>query len=122
LWLAPEPFLTQALLLVNCRTICAYYVVFKGEQPGVYISWAECSKHVLGYGGAVLKKYNSYEETMTAFNSAINSISTSNPTSTPSAISYKTMVIFFPLCSAVCDVDQAEEVQWLQLLVSNCNL
>ena len=29
---------------------------------------------------------------------------------------------FFPLCSAVCHVDQAEEVQWLQLLVSNCNL
>ena len=102
--------------------MCALYVVFKGEQPGVYTSWAECSKHVLGYRGAVHKKYSSYEEAMATFNSTINSISTSNPASTPTAISYKTVVIFFPLCSAVCHVDQAEEVQWLQLLVSNCNL
>jgi hypothetical protein len=74
------------------------------------------------------KKYSSYDEAMDAFNSTINSVSTSKPSSsvtepasTPSDISYKYVVIFF-LCSGVCDVDQAEEVQWLQHLVSNCNL
>ena len=100
-WLAPKPILTEALLLVNCRTMCAWYVVFKGEQPGVYTSWAECSKYVLGYCGAMHKKYNSYEKAMAAFNSTINSISTSNSTSTPTAIGYKTVVIFF-LCALLC--------------------
>ena len=110
-WLALEPILTEALLLVNCRTMCVWYVVFKGEQPGVYTSWAECSKHVLGYRGAVHKKYSSYEEAMATFNSTINSISTSNPTSTPSAINYKTVVIFF-LCALLC-------AMWIKL--KKCN-
>ena len=100
-WLAPEPILIEALLLVNCRTMCAWYVIFKGEQPGIYTSWAECSKHVLGYHGAMHKKYSSYEEGMAAFNSTINSISTSNPASTPTVISCKTVVIFF-LCALLC--------------------
>jgi len=66
-----------------------------GKQPGVYTSWAECSEYVLGYSGSV-HKYSSYDEAMAAFNSPINSTSTSS-----SAISYKTVVIFF-LCALVC--------------------
>ena len=94
--------------------MCAWYVIFKGEQPGVYTSWAECSKHVLGYHGAMHKKYSSYEEGMAAFNSTINSISTSNPASTPTAISYKTVVILF-LCALLC-------AMWIKLKKCNgCN-
>jgi ribonuclease HI len=88
--------------------MCAWYVVFKRKQPGVYTSWAKCSEHVLGYRGAMHKKYNSYEEAMTIFNSTINSISTSKlcsfvtePGSTPFAISYKQYGDFF-LCALVC--------------------
>ena len=91
--------------------MCAWYVFFKGEQPSVYTSWAECSKHVLGYRGAVHKKYSSYEEAMATFNSTINSISTSNPASTPTAISYKTVVILF-LCALLC-------AMWIKL--KKCN-
>ena len=91
--------------------MCAWYVVFKGEQPSVYTSWTKCSKYVLGYRGAMHKKYSYYEEAMVAFNSTINSISTSNPASTPTAISYKTVVILF-LCAQLC-------AMWIKL--KKCN-
>ena len=102
--------------------MCVWYVVFKGKQSNVYTSWAECSEHVLGYRGVVHKKYGSYDEAMAAFNSTINLISTSKPSSsviklasTPSAISYKTVVIVF-LCALVC-------VMWIKLNKCNdCNI
>lgn len=35
-----------------------YYVVWQGNQPGIYDSWAECEKQIKGVTGA---KYKSYE-------------------------------------------------------------
>ncbi len=35
-----------------------YYVVWQGNQPGIYDSWAECEKQIKGVAGA---KYKSYE-------------------------------------------------------------
>ena len=35
-----------------------YYVVWQGNRPGVYDSWAECEKQIKGVAGA---KYKSYE-------------------------------------------------------------
>lgn len=35
-----------------------YYVVWTGNQPGVYDNWAECEKQIKGVAGA---KYKSYE-------------------------------------------------------------
>jgi viroplasmin and RNaseH domain-containing protein len=67
------------MLLVNYRKMCAWYVVFKGENPGIYTSWAQCSEQVLWYKGAVHKKYSSYEEAVHDFNSTINSIPSSEP-------------------------------------------
>ena len=35
-----------------------YYVVWQGNQPGIYDSWAECERQIKGVAGA---KYKSYE-------------------------------------------------------------
>lgn len=40
-----------------------YYVVWQGNQPGVYDSWAECEKQIKGVAGA---KYKSYESRILA--------------------------------------------------------
>ena len=60
-----------------CSTMSGWYVVFKGKVPGIYSSWAECSEQVLNFKGNVHKKYSSYEQALEAFNSTINSISSS---------------------------------------------
>jgi viroplasmin and RNaseH domain-containing protein len=100
--------------------MCAWYVVFIGKQPDVYTSWAECSEHVLGVCGAVHKKYSSYAKAMVAFNSTINSMSSSKPFSslsvtengaTTSPMSYRNVTIFF-LCALVA-------MMWMRL--NRCN-
>jgi len=35
-----------------------YYAVYKGYKPGIYLSWDECKVNVLGYKGAIFKKFN----------------------------------------------------------------
>ena len=39
-----------------------YYAVKKGKQAGIYQSWDEAKKQVIGYSGAIYKKFKSYEE------------------------------------------------------------
>ena len=39
-----------------------YYAVRKGVKPGVYATWAECSKMVIGCPGAQYKKFPTEEE------------------------------------------------------------
>ena len=39
-----------------------YYAVRKGVKPGVYATWAECSKMVIGCQGAQYKKFSTEEE------------------------------------------------------------
>jgi len=63
-----------------------WYVVIKGKVPGIYSNWAECSEQVLHFKGNLQKKNNSYEQALEAFNSIINSISSSQ-TSTSICIS-----------------------------------
>lgn len=36
-----------------------YYVVWQGNQPGIYDSWAECEKQIKGVAGAKFKSYES---------------------------------------------------------------
>ena len=36
-----------------------YYVVWQGNQPGVYDSWADCQKQIKGVAGARYKSYES---------------------------------------------------------------
>ena len=33
------------------------YSVYKGYQPGIYNSWDECKKQIIGYSGAKFKKF-----------------------------------------------------------------
>ncbi|KAH7851129.1 hypothetical protein Vadar_007664 [Vaccinium darrowii] len=45
----------------------SYYVVFKGFILGIYDSWAACSRQVIGFKGAIYKKYPSWDEAYTAW-------------------------------------------------------
>ncbi|GAA4417316.1 ribonuclease H family protein [Nibrella viscosa] len=36
-----------------------YYVVWKGKQPGVYDSWADCQAQIEGFNGALYKSFES---------------------------------------------------------------
>jgi hypothetical protein len=44
-----------------------YYVIFNGDHPRIYKSWAECSRLVLGVRGARYKKYSTFEEALREF-------------------------------------------------------
>nr|DAD33027.1 TPA_asm: hypothetical protein HUJ06_011878 [Nelumbo nucifera] len=39
-----------------------YYVVFKGRQPRIYFTWAECNAQVHKFSGAIFCSYSTYEE------------------------------------------------------------
>ncbi len=39
-----------------------YYAVKKGRHPGIYATWDDCRKEVIGAAGAVYKKFESREE------------------------------------------------------------
>ena len=43
-----------------------YYVVWKGVQPGVYDTWADCRLQIQGYDGAIFKSFDSQEEAIAA--------------------------------------------------------
>jgi len=44
-----------------------YYVVWKGNQPGIYNSWDECQMQIKGFKGAVYKAFENLTEAQTAF-------------------------------------------------------
>lgn len=45
-----------------------YYGVKIGKNPGIYNSWEEASKEVIGYSGAVYKKFKNYDEALAFVN------------------------------------------------------
>ena len=42
----------------------SWYVVKKGRTPGIYRTWAECQKQVIGFAGAVFKGFYTEEEAL----------------------------------------------------------
>lgn len=44
-----------------------YYVVWSGRKPGIYLSWDECKRQVIGYKGARYKAFPSEAEAKEAF-------------------------------------------------------
>ena len=44
-----------------------YYVVWKGKTPGVYHTWAECQKQVVGFEGAQFLSFNNLGDAEVAF-------------------------------------------------------
>lgn len=47
-----------------------YYVVWKGRQPGIYTTWADCEQQVKGFGAAQYKSFESLKEARAAYRSA----------------------------------------------------
>ena len=47
-----------------------YYVVWKGVEPGVYSSWAECQQQIKGYAGAIYKSFSDEAEARDAYASS----------------------------------------------------
>lgn len=44
-----------------------YYVVWQGNQPGIFNTWDECKKQVVGVAGAQYKSFDSLSEAQAAF-------------------------------------------------------
>lgn len=44
-----------------------YYVVWEGNNPGVYDNWTDCKLQIQGYPGAKYKSFSSKEEAVEAF-------------------------------------------------------
>lgn len=40
----------------------SYYAVRIGKVPGIYLTWDECKKNVIGFNGAVYRKFETEEE------------------------------------------------------------
>jgi hypothetical protein len=47
--------------------MAGYYVIFNREATGIYTSWFECAKHVLGISNAIYQKYSTYDEAIREF-------------------------------------------------------
>lgn len=45
-----------------------YYVVKKGLQPGIYSTWTECKKNVVGIHGAIYKSFTDYDSAIDFYN------------------------------------------------------
>lgn len=45
-----------------------YYAVKKGHTPGIYLTWDDCKKQVMGYSGAVYKKFTNVEDAASFIN------------------------------------------------------
>lgn len=48
-----------------------YYAVKVGKNPGIYTTWEECSKEVLGFEGAIYKSFKTESEAMDFINDKI---------------------------------------------------
>ena len=44
-----------------------FYVVWKGNNPGIYFSWAECQNEIKNVKGALYKSFKNLEEAKNAF-------------------------------------------------------
>ncbi|MCH2023096.1 MAG: ribonuclease H family protein [Saprospiraceae bacterium] len=44
-----------------------FYVVWEGNETGIFKTWEECQRHIKGYGGAKYKSFTSLKEAEDAF-------------------------------------------------------
>ncbi|MGO1580409.1 MAG: ribonuclease H1 domain-containing protein [Peptoniphilaceae bacterium] len=54
-----------------------YYAIKKGRNPGIYLTWDQARKEVIGFSGAVYKKFNNEDEAkkfIEGINSDINEV------------------------------------------------
>jgi ribonuclease HI len=53
---------TSGIVNIYHTIMPSYYAVKRGVKPGVFATWAECGKQVLGFPGAVYRKFQSRDE------------------------------------------------------------
>ena len=58
-------------------------MVFYGKTPGIYLTWHECSKQVLGVRNAIYKKYSNYEQVVRDFQAAMRDVNPSHGIAAP---------------------------------------
>ena len=58
----PNRFVYKKIKNIGGANIMAYYAVRIGRNPGIYTTWDECKKEVIGFDGAVYKKFESEED------------------------------------------------------------
>jgi ribonuclease HI len=51
-----------------------YYVVWMGFKPGIYTSWEDCQKQVIGFEGAKYKSFKTREEAEEAFDQSYETV------------------------------------------------
>lgn len=39
-----------------------YYSVYRGHNPGVYLTWSECQRQISGYRGAIFRSFSSIDD------------------------------------------------------------
>jgi hypothetical protein len=68
--------ITLTMTEVNsCFTeMAGYYVIFNGKAAGIYSSWRECAKHVLGVSNAIYQKYKTYDEAVREFEARVRDV------------------------------------------------
>ena len=59
------------------------YVVFYGKTPGIYLTWHDCSKQVLGVKNAIYKKYSNYEQVVRDYQAAMRDVHPSHVPAPP---------------------------------------
>lgn len=78
-----------------------YYVVWKGREPGIFTSWAECEAQVKGFTGAEYKAFDSLGEAEAAYKSQYEAYK-----GKPSSIGKWKTASIKPVFSSIC-VDAA---------------
>ena len=78
-----------------------YYVVWKGREPGIFTSWAECEAQVKGFTGAEYKAFDSPDEAEAAYKSQYEAYK-----GKPSSIGKWKTASIKPVFSSIC-VDAA---------------
>src|SRR5690606_30975788 len=51
-----------------------YYVVWEGHQPGIYSTWDEANKQIIGYKGALFKSFLDKKEAESTFKNGYDSV------------------------------------------------
>jgi hypothetical protein len=46
--------------------MAGYYVIFNGKHAGIYLSWHDCSRYIIGEKGVVHQKFNSHAQAVRA--------------------------------------------------------
>jgi ribonuclease HI len=49
-----------------------FYAVRSGNNPGIYTTWEDCKKHVIGFKGSVYKKFTTEDKALKFINSKEN--------------------------------------------------